>query len=136
MNPHYNQNYTREEIGAILAKIKQCVSSGRYTISLNENRLENINFINEYNIRSDKQKAILMQIEIEDFCHSLQNTKLGYEYETLYVFAPQVQLFNADGERENVNIYTKFNVIDLPTGNRTVVISFHKLNRPISYLFR
>ena len=136
MNSHYNQNYTRKDIDAILAKIKSCVEKNRYTISLNENRQENINFINEYNIRSDKQKAILMQIETDDFCHSLQNTKFGYEYEVLYVFVPQVQLFNPDGEEETVDVYTKFNVIDLPSGNRVVVISFHKRNKPIDYLFR
>ncbi len=136
MNPHYNQNYTREEIDAILAKIKVCIESGRYIISQNEKRQENIDFINEYNIRSDKQKSILMKIETDDFCHSLQNTKTGYEYEVLYVFIPQVQLFNADGEEETVDIYTKFNLIDLPSGSRTVVISFHKRNKPIEYLFR
>ena len=136
MNPHYNQNYTREEIDAVLAKIKSCVAKNRYTISLNENRQENINFIYEYNLRSNKQKSILMQIKTEDFCHSLQNTKIGYEYEVLYVFVPQIQLFNADGEEEIVDVYTKFNVIDLPSGSRTVVISFHKRNKPIRYLFR
>lgn len=136
MDSHYNQNYTREEIDAILAKIKSCVEKNRYTISLNENRQENIDFINEYNIRSDRQKSILMQIETEDFCHSLQNTKIGYEYEVLYVFVPQVHLFNADGEGETVDVYTKFNVIDLPSGSRAVVISFHKRNKPIVYLFR
>lgn len=31
MNPHYNQNYTRKEIDAILAKIKSCVEKNRYT---------------------------------------------------------------------------------------------------------
>ena len=136
MNPYYNQNYTREEIQNVLYKIKTCVSSGKYTISLNEKRQENIKFINEYNIRSDKQKSILMQIEVEDFCHTLQNTKPGYEYELLYVFVPQVELYNADGEEETVDIYTKFNIIDLPKGNRTVVISFHKRNKSIDYLFR
>lgn len=136
MNSHYNQNYTREEIDAILEKIKSCVKHNRYTISLNENRQENIDFINEYNIRSDRQKSILMQIQTADFCHSLQNTKIGYEYEVLYVFVPQVQLFNADGEEETVDVYIKFNVIDLPSGSRAVVISFHKRNKPIDYLFR
>lgn len=136
MNSHYNRNYTREEINSVLAKIKSCVEKNRYTISLNENRQENIDFINEYNLRSDKQKSILMQIKTEDFCHSLQNTKIGYEYEVLYVFVPQVQLFNSDGEEETVDVYTKFNVIDLPSGSRTVVISFHKRNKPIDYLFR
>ena len=136
MNPNYNQNYTREKIDTVLAKIKSCVEKNRYTISLNEHRQENIDFINEYNIRSDKQKSILMQIETDDFCHSLQNTKTGYEYEVLYVFVPQAQLFNAEGEKETVDIYTKFNVIDLPSGSRVVVISFHKRNKPIDYLFR
>ena len=136
MNQHYNQNYTKEEIEEVLNKIKKCVSLGKYTISQNDKRQENINFINEYNIRSDKQKSILMQIRVEDFCHTLQNTNLGYEYEVLYVFVPQVELFNADGDAETVDIYTKFNVIDLPTGKRTVVISFHKRNKPLDYLFR
>ena len=45
-------------------------------------------------------------------------------------------LMLADGDAETVDIYTKFNVIDLPTGKRTVVISFHKRNKPIDYLFR
>ena len=129
MNPHYNQNYTREEIDAVLSRIKSCVEKGNYIISQNENRQENIDFINEYNIRSDQQQTILMQIETDDFCHSLQNTKLGFEHEVLY-------LFNADGEEEIVDVYTKFNIIDLPTGSRAVVISFHKRNKPIDYLFR
>lgn len=136
VNPYYNQTYTREEIKQVLAKIKNCVSSGRYTISLNEKRQENIDFTNEYNIRSDRQRSILMQIEVEDFCHSLQNTKAGYEHEVLYVFVPQVRLFHIDGEEETVDVYTKFNIIDLPFGSRTVVISFHKRNKPMDYLFR
>ncbi len=136
MNPHYNQNYTREDIDAVLCKIKSCVEKNRYIISQNDNRQENIDFINEYNIRTDKQKSLLMKIKAEDFCHSLQNTKTGYEHEILYVFVPQVQLTNADGEEESVDVYTKFNVIDLPSGSRTVVISFHKRNKPIDYLFR
>ena len=136
MNQYYNQNYTREQIDAILDKIKDCVVNNKYTIALNENRQENVDFINEYNIRSDKQKSILLQLRTEDFCHILQNTKIGFEYEVLYVFVPQVQLFNADGEEETVDIYTKFNVIDMSNGSRTVVISFHKLNKPIDYLFR
>ncbi|WP_027399266.1 hypothetical protein [Anaerovorax odorimutans] len=136
MNPHYNQNYTIEQIDAILDKIKDCVANNKYTIALNENRQENVGFINEYNIRSDKQKSILLQLRTADFCHTLQNTKIGFEYEVLYVFVPQVQLFNADGEEEIVDIYTKFNVIDRSNGSRTVIISFHKKNKPIDYLFR
>ncbi len=133
---YYNQNYTREDIINILEKIKNCVSNDNYTISRNNNRLENINFIDEYNIRSSIQKNILLNIKIEDFCHSLQNLKRGYEHEVLYVFVPRTTLFNADGEEENVDIYIKFNIIEIESGMRTVVISFHKCNRPIDYLFK
>ena len=136
MNPYYNQNYTRAQIDAILDKIKNCVINNKYTIARNENRKENIDFINEYNIRSDKQKRILLKLKTEDFCYTLQNTKLGFEYEVLYVFVPQVKLFNAEGFEETVDIYIKFNVIDLPSGARTVVISFHRRNKPVDYLFR
>lgn len=47
MNPHYNQQYTKEEIHIVLDKIKTCVGNNRYTIAFNENRKENIDFINE-----------------------------------------------------------------------------------------
>ncbi|SKC46833.1 hypothetical protein SAMN02745115_01010 [[Eubacterium] yurii] len=136
MNSHYNQNYTKQEIDEILDKVKNCVYNNRYTISLNENRQENIDFINEYNIYSNKQKKILLQLKVEDFCHSLQNTKPGYEYEVLYVFVPQVNLFNAEGVKEKVDIYIKINIIDMSNGSRTIVISFHKRNKAITYLFR
>jgi hypothetical protein len=136
MNSHYNQNYTKQEIDEILDKVKNCVYNNRYTISLNENRQENIDFINEYNIYSNKQKKILLQLKVEDFCHSLQNTKPGYEYEVLYVFVPQVNLFNAEGVEEKVDIYIKINIIDMSNGSRTIVISFHKRNKAITYLFR
>lgn len=136
MNSHYNQNYTKQEIDEILDKVKKCVYNNRYTISLNENRQENIDFINEYNIYSNKQKEILLQLEVEDFCHSLQNTKPGYEYEVLYVFVPQINLFNAQGMEEKVDIYIKINIIDMSNGSRTIVISFHKRNKAINYLFR
>jgi len=134
MNPHYNQNYTYEEVTAILEKIQDCIRENKYTIEKNKNRQENIDFINEYNISHSRQHSILLQIKPEDFCHSLQNTKLGFEYEILYVFVPQVQLFNISDEEETVDIYTKFNVIDMVNGSRVVAISFHKRNKPIDYI--
>lgn len=136
MSQHYNQNYTKEEVAAILQRIQDCIRCGKYTIAKNENRQENLALIREYNLTSEKQRQILLQIETEDFCHSLQNIKIGYEYETLYVFCPQVTLFNLDNEEKLVDIYTKFNIIDMERGNRVVVISFHERNKPIDYLFR
>lgn len=136
MNQYYNQNYTREQIDDILQTIQDCVKSNHYIIAKNENRLENIEFINNYNLNSTKQKDILLKIKVEDFCHSLQNTNEGFEYEILYVFCPQVKLHNFEGEEEMVDIYTKFNIIDYDKGKRVITISFHKRNKPLDYLFR
>ena len=136
MNSYYNQDYTEEDITKILETIKECIRNNNYTIAMNENRQENINFINEYNIRSDRQKSILLQLQTDDFCYTLKNTKIGYEYEVLYVFVPQVNLFDADGIEATVDIYIKINIIDMSRGNRVAVISFHKPNKPIDYLFR
>ena len=121
-----NQYYTREVIDAVLARSKSCNQNNRYTISLNENRRENIDFINEYNLCSDRQRSIFMQIEIDDFCYFLQNTEMGYEHEVLYAFVSQVQLFNAEGEAETVDVYMKFNVIHVPFGSWVVVVAVYK----------
>lgn len=136
MNSHYNRNYTREDIDKILIKIKECIRNDNYTISMNEKRQENIDFINEYNIRSNKQKAMLLKIQTDDFCYTLNNKKVGYEHEILYVFAPKVDLFGADDMQRTLDVYIKINIIDTASGNRVVVISFHPCKKEIEYLFR
>lgn len=137
MSEHYKQNYTREEVQVILNKIKDCINDNQYIISQNQNRAENVQFINEYRLDEKKRKEILLSIEVDDFCHSLNNTNPGYEHEVLYVFCPQRNLFDIFGEEEFVDIYTKFNIIEYKIDKKRVVtISFHKRNKPIAYLFR
>lgn len=136
MEDFYNQEYTQEEITLILQKIKECVENNKYIISLNENRQENIQFINDYNLNSSKQKEILLSIETDDFCHSLNNTNPGFEHEILYVFCPQRTLFDVFGEEELVDVYIKFNIIENGDYKRAIAISFHKKNKPIIYCFR
>lgn len=137
MSEHYNQNYTREEVQVILNKIKDCINDNQYIISQNQNRAESVQFINEYRLDEKKRKEILLSIEVDDFCHSLNNTNPGYEHEVLYVFCPQRNLFDIFGEEEFVDIYTKFNIIEYKIDKKRVVtISFHKRNKPIAYLFR
>lgn len=87
MSEFYNQNYSKEQIAAVLTKIQDCIREGRFIISKNESRRENIDFINNYNLNSKRQKEILLRIEPEDFCHSLQNMNIGFEYEVLLYFA-------------------------------------------------
>ncbi|MBU3217235.1 hypothetical protein LL033_25180 (plasmid) [Clostridium estertheticum] len=132
---HYNENYTKQEIDVLLLKIKDCVNRNKFTVEQNKNRQENKKLIENYNLSHSKIKAILLNIETTDFCYSLQNKKIGYEYEILYVFCPQRTLFNILGEEEFVDIYTKFNIIEYDN-NIVYTVSFHKKNKLINYLFR
>lgn len=135
-NKYYNQNYTWNDISKILEKIRKCIKKDCYIISLNSNRLENKSFLEQYRIDKKKRKKILLDISVEDFCHSLQNKKIAFRNETLYVFVPNVELINMSGYRELVSIYVKFNLILNAKNKSVVVISFHKLNKKISYLFK
>jgi len=136
MNSHYNQNYSRDQIEAVLHTIHDCVTRGHFGIAQNENRKENLDFIQNYNLNYARQKDILLKIEPEDFCHTLKNTKIGYEHEILYVFCPQMALFNFEGEEEQVDIYIKLNIVKYDAGTRIITISFHKKNKPAYYLFK
>lgn len=135
MNTHYNQNYLKGDIDKILKKIQDCIKEGKFSMELNENRQENIGFINEYNLKTERQKEILLSIATEDFCHSLQNTKIGYTHEILYVFCPQVLLLDIFANDKIVDIYIKFNIIEYNATKRVVTISFHERNKPITYCF-
>ena len=136
MNQHYNQNYTKDQIFQVLLKIHRYVRIGKYLIAKNENRMENKNLILKYNLTTKKQQRIIMQIKLDDFCHSVQNNKSGYEYEILYVFCPQITLYNLNDEQEQVDLYTKFNLIDSNSGSLVIVVSFHERKKPVNYLFR
>lgn len=131
MNNSQITTFTREEVSETLKKIQYCVNEDNYILSQNDNRSENTEFIVEYNLTAAKIKNIILNIEIDDFCYGLHNEHAGFEHEILYVFCPQVEL--AYGETvEVIDIYSKFNIID---GKRVVVISFHRRNYPINYLF-
>lgn len=136
MSKHYNQRYSIQEVELLLAQIRDCVLNNRYIISRGISRQENMNFIYEYNISSQKQRDILLELQATDFCHSLKSTKKGFEDEILYVFSLNIWLSHIERQKEKVAIYLKFNLLEQPANTRLVVISFHKCNRPINYVFK
>jgi hypothetical protein len=131
MNNSQITTYTYNEISAILKTIQNCVKEGNYILSRNDKRKENIDFFTEYNLTTAKIKDIILKIKTIDFCYGLRNEHLGYEHEILYVFCPQIELPYGNVS-EVVDIYSKFNIVN---DERVIVISFHKRNYPISYLF-
>ena len=136
MQSPYNTNYTREEIDSVLTDFKNMVMENRYVVSLNDNRTENISFTDKYNLRGNRLKSVLLGIETEDFCYSVNNIKSGYEHEILYIFVPQVVVHDSDDVTHLVDTYIKFTFLSSRSYDYTAVISFHQRNKPIQYLFR
>lgn len=49
-----------------------------------------MDFIEDYKINSKKE--ILLALQFDDFCYSVENEKLDYAHEILYVFCKQYEL--------------------------------------------
>lgn len=127
--------YTKEEFLPIFNKIKDCIRFNRYSIELNENRLENQEFINTYNLSDKRIKQILNDLKIEDFCYATRH--INNHNVLLYVFAPSAKVYEFQSNEINIDMYIKIRIYDTSNNPAFVVaISFHKLNENISYLFR
>jgi hypothetical protein len=125
-------DFIQDEIREYLKELKKLVLGNQYIIS---KRDENDAFIYDYRIDSNKEKEILLNLKYMDFCYAAANIKPGYEHERLYIFCKEYELDNW-GDLETVEIYIKTNMNKTRSGIGFIaVISFHKLNKPISYLF-
>lgn len=127
----YNQNYQRNQIEDYLDEIKECIA--RNSIAFAEEREKNRDFHLEYQLTYRKKIDIVNKLKCDDFCHTLNNYNRGFEDEVLYVFVPVVILNTVEAVRERVSIYLKFNLLKHNNSGKEVIISFHKLERPIDY---
>jgi len=130
------KDYREEQIMNLIESIKDCVRENRYTISLEDNKLENIQFIQEYNINEKKLINILFDLDYKDFCYGLQNLKEGMEQNNLYIFCKQRELYNIIGKKELIDIYLKFSMICNESEEYRMLVSMHKRNKPITYVFK
>lgn len=135
-NPQKFIDFTPDEINNYLHKFKKCVLEGRYSISQNENRQENINFIEDYKINTKREHEILLGLQFDDFCYAVENDNPAFSHEILYIYCKKHKL-DFWGTQEDVDIYIKVNMIETRRGDLfSVVVSFHKKNFEIKYLFR
>lgn len=135
-NPQKFFNFTPDEIKEYSDKFRKCVLEGRYSISQNENRQENIDFIEDYKIDTKKEHEILLGLQFDDFCFAVENENVDFAHEVLYIFCKQHKL-DFWGTLETVEVYIKVNMIETRRGDLfSVVVSFHKRNFEINYLFR
>ena len=130
------KDYSEEQIRNLIEIIKDCVRENRYNVSLEDNKLENIQFIEEYNINEKKRINILFDLDYKDFCYGLQNLKDGVEQNNLYVFCVSRELYNIEDKKELVDIYLKFNIICNEAEEYRILVSLHKRNKPITYVFK
>lgn len=129
-------NLTPDKIKTYLTKFRKAILDGKYTISQNENRRENIDFIEDYKIDTKKEKEILLGIQYDDFCYAVDNDNEEFSHEILYIFC-KCQELDYWGTLEKVDIYIKINMTQTKSGDDYVIIvSFHKRNKPIEYLFK
>jgi hypothetical protein len=130
------EHYSPDEIKAYLDDFRKCILNRRYIISQNENRQNNIDFIEDYKINTKKEKEILLGLQFDDFCYAVENDKKEYAHEVLYIFCKQHQL-DYWGKLEDVDIYIKINMVQSSSEDfYSVVVSFHKRKHDITYLFK
>ncbi len=135
-NPQKFLDFTVDEIKDYLDRFRKCIIEGRYSISQNENRQENIDFIEDYKINTKKEHEILLGLQFDDFCYAVENDNIDFAHEVLYIFCKQHEL-DFWGTLEAVDIYIKVNMIETRKGDLfSVVVSFHRRNFDITYLFR
>lgn len=132
---HHFHHLSYTEIEKILFEIKGCANRKHFTISMNHHRQENVAFLHEYGLKSDRLIQILSSLTKDDFCYRCKNMKRGFEQEDLYVFVPKV-LLEHQGRKEIVEIYIKCNFIQVKQRRHLIVISFHKKRKQIRYAFQ
>ena len=130
------KNYTELQIKNLIDMIKDCVMENKYTILIDDNKTESLQFIEEYNITENKFMDIIFQLEYSDFCYGLHNMQYGIEKEDLYVFCPQHELYDIKGKMELVDIYLKLYILESNFNEYRFMVSLHKRNKPITYLFK
>lgn len=130
------QDYSEQEIEEVLEQIKGLVSQNRFIISTGENRLKNDEFADEFNLDKEKRKDLILKIEVADFCDCIQSPIAYKNHDDYFIFGPIFTLEDFLGEERQVQVYAKFVLAtSRSSGLKTIVVSFHEAERPMSYYF-
>lgn len=131
------QEYSEQEIEDILGQIKLLISEGRFIISTGENRRKNDEFADEFNLDITKRKELILRIEVKDFCDCVQSPNVYKNHDDYFIFGPRFTLADFLGDEREVQVYAKFVLATSRTsGLKTIVVSFHEAERPLSYYFQ
>lgn len=129
VNTSKHINHTKEEIEKYLNKVKKNINANNFIVCTTEKNIKNRKFLTKYKLDSNKQKKMLIELEVTDFCYSVDN--YNYPQERLYIFCREYELNNW-GTLEKVEVYIK---VAIKNEEFTVIISFHKPEKKIKKLF-
>ena len=131
------QKYSEQEIEEVLGQIKELVSQNKFIISTGENRVKNDEFADEFNLDKEKRKQLILKIEVRDFCDCVQSPNVYKNHDDYFIFGPCFLLTDVFGDERQVRVYAKFVLAtSKTTGLKTIVVSFHEAERPMSYYFK
>ena len=122
-------DHTKEEIEEYLRIVKKSVKNDKFIICKTQKNEKNRKFIDTYKLNKNKQKQMLIEIEVNDFCYSADN--YNEPQERLYLFCREYELNNW-GTIENIKVYIK---IAIKQDNFIVIVSFHEPEKNIKKLF-
>lgn len=128
-NTSKHLNHTKEEIEDYLKQLKNSVIRGKFIICTTDKNIKNRNFIEEYKLDKNKQKQMLIELEANDFCYSVDN--YNDPQERLYIFCRGYELNNW-GTIEKVEVYIK---TVIKKESFIVIVSFHTPEKNIRKLF-
>jgi len=122
-------NHTKKEIEEYLEIVKKSVAIGKFIVCTTEKNEKNRKIVFEYGLTKNKQKQMLIKLEANDFCYSVDN--YNEPQERLYIFCREYELNNL-GTIENIEVYVK---IARKQDDFIVVVSLHKPEKSIKKLF-
>ena len=129
-------------ITEVLDKMRECISKGRLTFSMDEKeRLKNTRFLRQYLVSQEERVDMLKSLTFKNFA---QEELDRYESKPKEKYYPSMYIFKLEKDlkerltRKNkrVEIYIKiqfFKLNDKEDG--TLTISFHEEERPLKYMF-
>ena len=129
-------------ITEVLDKMRECISKGRLTFSMDEKeRLKNTRFLRQYLVSQEERVDMLKSLTFKNFAQEeldrYESTPKEKYYPNMYIFKLEKDLKERlTRKNKRVEIYIKiqfFKLNDKEDG--TLTISFHEAEKPLQYMF-
>jgi len=123
--------YDRGLVELMLVQMRECVEGDNFVIL---SRTKNDEFISEYALNRRVQRTMLLGLTVDDYCGCDESRNFAGRF--VHKFCINIELRVPDGHTEKVDVYIKFEIEGENAEEQTVVISLHKSEHPVYYLFR